>query len=163
VKPQARFAHKMLEQLVGLGDGVQLVIKHAGERKQIVALVLQSLHRTGLPMLHKPIAIDMTTPAGRMIIGSFGEFERAIIRGAHEAGLESARKQGHIGGRVARPWPYLTQLAKPERYVARLRPSEDGRLEIGHTGAVVQRMWRRRSQQETQQSMTACERQNQKG
>lgn len=47
-------------------------------------------------------AIDTTTPAGRMMmqmVGSFAEFERAMIRERTKAGMASARKQGRIGGR----------------------------------------------------------------
>ncbi len=46
--------------------------------------------------------IDTTTPAGRMLmqmVGSFAEFERAMIRERTKAGLETARAQGRIGGR----------------------------------------------------------------
>lgn len=47
-------------------------------------------------------AIDTTTPAGRMMmqmVGSFAEFERAMIRERTRAGLTAARRQGRIGGR----------------------------------------------------------------
>src|SRR6266850_8377991 len=47
-------------------------------------------------------AIDTTTPAGRMMmqmVGSFAEFERAMLRERTQAGLASARSQGRIGGR----------------------------------------------------------------
>ena len=47
-------------------------------------------------------AIDTTSPAGPMMLqmlGSFAEFERAMLRERTKAGLESARKQGRIGGR----------------------------------------------------------------
>jgi len=47
-------------------------------------------------------AIDTTTPAGRMLmqlVGSFAEFERAMIRERTQAGLETARRHGRIGGR----------------------------------------------------------------
>ena len=46
--------------------------------------------------------IDTTTPAGRMMrpmIGSFAEFERAMIRERTSAGLAQARAEGRIGGR----------------------------------------------------------------
>jgi DNA invertase Pin-like site-specific DNA recombinase len=33
------------------------------------------------------------------MIGAFAEFERAMVRERTKAGLESARKQGRIGGR----------------------------------------------------------------
>lgn len=47
-------------------------------------------------------AIDTTTPAGRMMmqmIGSFAEFERAMLRERTRAGLVAARGEGRIGGR----------------------------------------------------------------
>ena len=47
-------------------------------------------------------AIDTTTPAGRMMmqmVGSFAEFERAMIRERTKAGLAAAKRQGRIGGR----------------------------------------------------------------
>ena len=46
--------------------------------------------------------IDTTTPAGRMMmqmIGSFAEFERAMIRERTMAGLDQARSEGRVGGR----------------------------------------------------------------
>jgi DNA invertase Pin-like site-specific DNA recombinase len=47
-------------------------------------------------------SIDTTTPAGRMMmqmVGSFAEFERAMIRERTKAGLDAARRQGRVGGR----------------------------------------------------------------
>jgi DNA invertase Pin-like site-specific DNA recombinase len=46
--------------------------------------------------------IDTTTPAGRMMmqmVGSFAEFERAMIRERTSAGLAIARAEGRVGGR----------------------------------------------------------------
>ena len=46
--------------------------------------------------------VDTSTSAGRMmmqIIGSFAEFERAILRERTKRGLEVARKNGRFGGR----------------------------------------------------------------
>ena len=46
--------------------------------------------------------IYTTTPAGRMMmqmVGSFAEFERAMIRERTSAGLAAARAEGRIGGR----------------------------------------------------------------
>src|SRR2546425_8733531 len=43
-------------------------------------------------------AIDTTTPAGRMLmqmVGSFAEFERAMIRERTQAGLAVARSEEH--------------------------------------------------------------------
>lgn len=47
-------------------------------------------------------AIDTTAPAGRMMmqmVGSFAEFERAMIRERTSAGLAQARAEGRVGGR----------------------------------------------------------------
>ncbi|WP_082929175.1 recombinase family protein [Rhizobium aegyptiacum] len=47
-------------------------------------------------------AIDTTTAAGRMMmqmVGSFAEFERAMIRERTTTGLAQARAEGRIGGR----------------------------------------------------------------
>ena len=46
--------------------------------------------------------IDTTTAAGRMMmqmVGSFAEFERAMIRERTSAGIAAARDQGRVGGR----------------------------------------------------------------
>lgn len=46
--------------------------------------------------------IDTTTPAGRMLmqmVGSFAEFERAMIRERTSAGLAAARAEGRVGCR----------------------------------------------------------------
>lgn len=47
-------------------------------------------------------AVDTTTPSGRMLmqmLGSFAEFERAMVRERTSAGLAQARAEGRIGGR----------------------------------------------------------------
>jgi DNA invertase Pin-like site-specific DNA recombinase len=47
-------------------------------------------------------ATDTTTPAGRMMmhmVGSFTDFERAMIRERTSAGLAQARAEGRVGGR----------------------------------------------------------------
>lgn len=47
-------------------------------------------------------AIDTTSPSGRMLmqmVGSFAEFERAMLRERTRVGLDAARKQGRVGGR----------------------------------------------------------------
>jgi DNA invertase Pin-like site-specific DNA recombinase len=47
-------------------------------------------------------SIDTTSPGGRMmmqIVGTFAEFERAMLRERTRSGLDAARKQGRVGGR----------------------------------------------------------------
>jgi DNA invertase Pin-like site-specific DNA recombinase len=49
--------------------------------------------------------IDTTTPAGRMMmqmVKSFAEFERAMLRERTRIGLETARREGRVGGRPSK-------------------------------------------------------------
>ena len=65
-------------------------------------------------------AIDTTTPAGRMMmqmVGAFAEFERAMLRERTKAGLESACREGRVGGR--RPKLSPQQQAEVRRIVSR--------------------------------------------
>ena len=65
-------------------------------------------------------AIDTTTPAGRMMmqmVGAFAEFERSMLRERTKAGLDSARREGRIGGR--RPKLTPQQQAEITRMVSR--------------------------------------------
>jgi DNA invertase Pin-like site-specific DNA recombinase len=53
-------------------------------------------------------AIDTSGPAGRMMmqmLGSFAEFERAMVRERTRAGLKAAREQGRKGGRRSKLIP----------------------------------------------------------
>ena len=100
-------------------------------------------------------AIDTTTPAGRMMmqmVGSFAEFERAMLRERTRAGLESARDEGRIGGRRPKLLPQqqtevlkmVTQGKKTAADAARLfnvHPATIGRLlaRKGGNAAAVKR------------------------
>ena len=45
---------------------------------------------------------SIKTPRGRMMlqmVGTFAEFERAMLRERTQNGLDAARKQGRVGGR----------------------------------------------------------------
>ena len=100
--------HKLLEQL---RKGDVLVVWKLDRLSRSLRDVLTSMERVqeakaGFRSLTE--AIDTTTPAGRMMmqmIGSFAEFERAMLRERTKAGLESARKQGRIGGRPPKLLP----------------------------------------------------------
>jgi DNA invertase Pin-like site-specific DNA recombinase len=67
-------------------------------------------------------AIDTTTPAGRMMmqmIGAFAEFERMMLRERTESGLDSARREGRVGGRPPKLSPQ--QQAEIVRMVSKGR------------------------------------------
>lgn len=64
--------------------------------------IMDKIEKTGAGFRSLTESIDTTTPAGRMMmqmIGSFAEFEREMLRERTRAGLNSARKQGRVGGR----------------------------------------------------------------
>jgi len=69
--------------------------------KQLIETV-ESLEGQGMGFRSLTEAIDTTTSGGRLIFHIFGalaEFERSIIRERTNAGLESARARGRMGGR----------------------------------------------------------------
>ena len=95
---------------------LQAMIEHLRDGDVVVVWKLDRLSRSLKDLLHildrieaagagfrsLTEAIDTTTPAGRMMmqmVGSFAEFERAMIRERTSAGLAQARKEGRVGGR----------------------------------------------------------------
>ncbi|CAN5273291.1 hypothetical protein BH10PSE19_BH10PSE19_17070 [soil metagenome] len=94
--------HKMLDQLRE-GD-VVIVWKLDRLSRSLKDLlhIIEKIEGVGAGFRSITEAIDTTTPAGRMMmqmVGSFAEFERAMIRERTKAGLETARAQGRVGGR----------------------------------------------------------------
>ena len=74
--------------------------------------LLEKVQTAGAGFRSLTEAIDTTTPAGRMMmqmVGSFAEFERAMIKERTGAGLAAARAEGRVGGR--RPKLTLAQRA----------------------------------------------------
>jgi DNA invertase Pin-like site-specific DNA recombinase len=65
-------------------------------------LLMEKIQSLGAGFKSLTESIDATSPAGRMmlqIVGSFAEFERAMLRERTCIGLNAARKEGRIGGR----------------------------------------------------------------
>lgn len=94
--------HRAMEQL---REGDVLVVwkldRLSRSLKDLLTL-LEQIEGRGAGFRSLTENIDTTTPAGRMMmqmIGSFAEFERAMIRERTRAGLEQAREQGRVGGR----------------------------------------------------------------
>jgi DNA invertase Pin-like site-specific DNA recombinase len=72
-------------------------------------LILEKVETAGAGFRSLTEAIDTTTPAGRMMmqmLGSFAEFERAMVRERTHAGLKAARAQGRQGGRRPKLLPH---------------------------------------------------------
>ena len=68
-----------------------------GNQSEGGALQTKALKEAGAGFKSLTESIDTTTPAGRMMmqmVGSFAEFERAMIKERTKAGLEAARAEG---------------------------------------------------------------------
>lgn len=94
--------HKLLDQL---REGDTLVVykldRLSRSLKDLIFL-LEKIEGMGAHFQSLTESIDTSTPAGRLmmhIVGSFAEFERAMLQERTRAGLESARRNGRIGGR----------------------------------------------------------------
>ena len=127
------------------------MLDHLRERDVVVVWKLDRLSRSLKDLLHilekteaaganfrsLTEAIDTSGPAGRMMmqmLGSFAEFERAMVRERTRAGLKVAREQGRKGGRR----PKLTAHQKPRFSRCSLRtpmPSTWGSFRIRSTCA----------------------------
>ena len=97
--------HRMLDQL--RSDDIVVVWKLDRLSRSLKDLlhILEKLEVVGAGFRSLTESIDTTTPAGRMMmqmVGSFAEFERAMIRERTSAGLAEARAAGRIGGRRAK-------------------------------------------------------------
>lgn len=94
--------HRMLDHL---RDGDTVVVWKLDRLSRSLKDVLHLMERiaqAGAGFLSITESIDTTTPAGRMMmqmIGSFAEFERAMIRERTSAGIAAARAEGRVGGR----------------------------------------------------------------
>jgi len=94
--------HRMLDQL---RDGDTVVVWKLDRLSRSLKDVLHIMERiaeAGAGFRSVTENIDTTTPAGRMMmqmVGSFAEFERAMIRERTSAGLAIARAEGRVGGR----------------------------------------------------------------
>lgn len=94
--------HRMLDHL-RLGDVVVVwKLDRLSRSLRDLLHILDKIEAAGADFRSLTEAIDTTTPAGRMMmqmVGSFAEFERAMIRERTMAGLAEARASGRIGGR----------------------------------------------------------------
>jgi DNA invertase Pin-like site-specific DNA recombinase len=94
--------HRMIDQL---RDGDVIVVWKLDRLSRSLKDLLHLLDRieaTNAGFRSLTESIDTTTPAGRMMmqmVGSFAEFERAMIRERTKAGLDQARAEGRVGGR----------------------------------------------------------------
>lgn len=109
-------------------------------------LTLEKIENTGADFRSITENIDTSTPAGRMmmqIVGSFAEFERAMLRERTKSGLAAARQEGRVGGRRPKLTPrqqkeIVSLIMSGQKTAAdtarlfRVHPSTVGRLLAKH-------------------------------
>jgi len=94
--------HRLLDQLRKGDVLVVWKLDRLSRSLRDVLTIMARLGEAGAGFRSLTKAIDTTTPAGRMMmqmVGAFAEFERAMLRERTKAGLDSARREGRIGGR----------------------------------------------------------------
>jgi DNA invertase Pin-like site-specific DNA recombinase len=124
--------HRMLDHL---REGDVVVVWKLDRLSRSLKDLLHILEKTeaaGANFRSLTEAIDTSGPAGRMMmqmLGSFAEFERAMVRERTRAGLKLAREQGRKGGRR----PKLMAHQKTEILAM---------LAAGRAGAEIARIFR---------------------
>src|SRR6476660_9305902 len=94
--------HRLLDQLRKGDVLVVWKLDRLSRSLRDVLTIMERLNESEAGFRSLTEAIDTTTPAGRMMmqmVGAFAEFERAMLRERTKAGLDSARREGRIGGR----------------------------------------------------------------
>src|SRR3982751_992239 len=117
--------HRLLDQLRKGDVLVVWKLDRLSRSLRDVLNMMERLNESGAGFRSLTEAIDTTTPAGRMMMqmaGAFAEFERAMLRERTKAGLDSARREGRIGGR--RPKLSPEQQAEIVRMVSKGRNTE---------------------------------------
>jgi DNA invertase Pin-like site-specific DNA recombinase len=112
--------HRLLDQLREADVLVVWKLDRLSRSLRDVLTIMERLTEAKAGFRSLTEAIDTTTPAGRMMmqmVGAFAEFERAMLRERTKAGLDSARREGRIGGR--RPKLSPQQQAEIRRMVSR--------------------------------------------
>jgi DNA invertase Pin-like site-specific DNA recombinase len=94
--------HRLLDQIRKEDVLVVWKLDRLSRSLRDVLAIMDRLSEAGAGFRSLTEAIDTTTPAGRMMmqmVGAFAEFERMMLRERTKAGLDSARRDGRIGGR----------------------------------------------------------------
>jgi DNA invertase Pin-like site-specific DNA recombinase len=94
--------HRLLDQLREGDTVVVWKLDRLSRSLKDVLHIMERIAKAGAGFRSITENIDTTTTAGRMMmqmVGSFAEFERAMIRERTSAGLAAARAEGRVGGR----------------------------------------------------------------
>ncbi|HEL8025931.1 TPA: recombinase family protein [Escherichia coli] len=93
---------RLLQQL---REGEQVIVcklDRLSRSLKDLLLMLEKIENMGADFRSLTENIDTSTPVGRMmmqVVGSFAEFERAMLRERTKNGLAAARQDGRVGGR----------------------------------------------------------------
>lgn len=88
-----------------LRDGDQVVVwklDRLSRSLKDLLTIIEAIEKSGAHFKSITESIDTGSAAGKMMmqmVGSFAEFERAMLKERTLAGLQAARKEGRIGGR----------------------------------------------------------------
>jgi DNA invertase Pin-like site-specific DNA recombinase len=105
--------HRLLDQLRAGDTLVVWKLDRLSRSLKDLLVILERVEEAGGKFRSLTEAIDTSGASGRMLmqmLGSFAEFERAMIRERTRAGLHEARKQGRVPGRK----PRLTESQRRE-------------------------------------------------
>lgn len=94
--------HRLLEQLRKRDVLVVWKLDRLSRSLKDVLSLMERIVQAGAGFRSLTEVIDTTSPGGRMmmqIVGTFAEFERAMLRERTRTGLVAAKKQGRVGGR----------------------------------------------------------------
>jgi len=94
--------HRMIDQIREGDTIVVWKLDRLSRSLRDVLHIMERIAEAGAGFRSITENIDTTTPAGRMMmqmVGSFAEFERAMIRERTSVGIALARAEGRIGGR----------------------------------------------------------------
>jgi DNA invertase Pin-like site-specific DNA recombinase len=94
--------YRLMEQLRPGDVVVVYKLDRLSRSLKDLLLTLEKIELAGASFESVTEAIDTGTAAGRMmmqIVGSFAEFERAMLKERTRHGLEAARLEGRVGGR----------------------------------------------------------------
>lgn len=101
--------HRLLKQLRKGDVLVVWKLDRLSRSLKDVLLLMEKVEQAGAGFRSLTEVIDTTSPGGRMMmqmVGTFAEFERAMLRERTQNGLDAARKQGRIGGRRPKLKPH---------------------------------------------------------
>ena len=105
--------HRLLDQLRAGDTLVVWKLDRLSRSLKDLLHILEKVEAVGARFRSLTEAVDTAGPAGRMLmqmLGSFAEFERAMVRERTRAGLKAAAARGRKGGRQ----PKLTPEQKAE-------------------------------------------------